>query len=151
MVNLITLSSKILLLILVFPPFVFIFLRYEHRRTSQRQSNDAAKTQFRNNLPYVGVAVLLWILMLSTGSDYLKDIVINEPITITGTVRNVNVEKKSRRRSIVVVEVLTSDGELLELKVAPSCYDDYILRTDTLYLLSYYPQTLALCEADIID
>lgn len=151
MINLITLSSKILLLILVFPPFVFLFLRHEYQKTSQGRGNNAAKMQLRNNLPYVGVAALLWVLMVGSGSNYLKDIVINEPVTVTGTVANVNVEKKSRRRSIVVVEVLTSDGELLELKVAPSCYDDYVLQTDALYLLSYYPQTLALCEADIVD
>lgn len=151
MVNLVTLSSTIFLLILIFPPFVFLFLRYEYRKTSKRRGNDAAKTQLRNNVPYVGVAALMWILMVGSGCDYLKDIVINEPVTVTGTVANVNVQKESRRRSIVVVEVLTSDGELLELKVAPSCYDDYVLKTDTLYILSYYPQTLALCEADIVD
>lgn len=151
MLNLIALSSSFLFLIFLGPPLVFLFLLYEYRKTAQRAGNEAARTQLRKNVPYVGATALLWLLLLGSGSDYLKDIAVNEPVNVTGTVISVNEKKKSKRRSIVAVEVLTSDGELLELKIAPSCAEDYQLVTDTLYHVSYYPQSFALCEANAVE
>ena len=117
----------------------------------KRNRNLRRRKQFRKNMPYVVAAALLWIMMLGAGRDYLKDITANKTISVTGTVISVNEQKKSRRRSIVVVEVLTSDGKLLELKIAPSCTENYQLVADTSYLFSYYPQSLALFEATKVE
>ena len=150
MLNLIALSSTTLFLIFLGPILVFLFLLYEYQKTKQRTGDDAAKKQMQKNIPYIGAVALLWVLLLGSGRDYLKDIIANEPVSATGTVTSVKEIKKSRRRSIYEVEVLTADGTILQLRIAPSCVEDYQFVTDALYRVSYYPQSLALCEADMI-